>query len=77
MDNKKEVTKEVLLNTGREREIESAGKWTVIDRLRSEQFTCGVKAKMRSLREYNLLVLRMPTSRDLRPLSPSFRLRPR
>jgi len=39
--------------------------------------TCGVKAKTRSCKEYSLLVLKIPTSRDLRPDSPSFLFRPR
>lgn len=35
-------------------------------------FTCGVKANMRSFKEYNLLVLSIPTSRDFLPERPSF-----
>lgn len=36
------------------------------------RITCGVKANMRSFKEYNLLVLRMPTSRDFLPDKPNF-----
>lgn len=39
-------------------------------------FTCGVNANILSCKEYSLLVLRIPTSLDLRPDNPSFLLRP-
>lgn len=39
--------------------------------------TCGVNANIRSCSVYNLLVLRIPTSRDFRPDNPSFSFRPR
>lgn len=38
--------------------------------------TCGVNANILSCREYNLLVLKIPTSLDLRPDSPNFLFRP-
>lgn len=38
--------------------------------------TCGVNANILSCKEYSLLVLRIPTSLDLRPDKPSFLLRP-
>lgn len=39
--------------------------------------TCGVNANILSCKEYSLLVLRIPTSLDLRPDKPSFSLRPK
>lgn len=39
--------------------------------------TCGVNANILSCKEYSLLVLRIPTSLDLRPDNPSFLLRPK
>lgn len=38
--------------------------------------TCGVNANILSFREYNLLVLKIPTSLDLRPDKPNFLFRP-
>lgn len=42
----------------------------------SENITCGVKAKILSWSAYSLLVLRIPTSLDLRPVSSSFSFLP-
>lgn len=39
--------------------------------------TCGVNANILSFKEYNLLVLRIPTSLDLRPDNPNFLFRPK
>ena len=39
--------------------------------------TCGVKANILSFKEYNLLVLKIPTSLDLRPDNPNFLFRPK
>lgn len=39
--------------------------------------TCGVNANIRSCNVYSLLVLRIPTSRDLRPESPNFLFLPK
>lgn len=41
-----------------------------------QSLTCGVNANILSCKEYSLLVLRIPTSLDLRPDKPSFLLRP-
>ena len=39
--------------------------------------TCGVNANILSFKEYNLLVLKIPTSLDLRPDNPNFLFRPK
>jgi len=44
----------------------------ILKRSEFKKPTCGVNAKIRSCNEYNLLVLKMPTSRERRPESVSF-----